>query len=182
MQAAKKNKLMFLLLSFGCVVAMGVCLICDIAINGGMLWSGYPVVSILFGLVALAPLTLGGKRGRWLSLLAFTIAVLPFLWLLERLAPVGGWFREIAAPAAVIFLAATWIMALVIKFVKISRWYVAAIAVFLYGVIGGTAVRFYVSGFLGQNLFSLDNLINFFACTALAVLLVIMGASRKGRE
>jgi hypothetical protein len=182
MQAAKKNKLAFLILSLGCVVAMGVCLICDLAINGRMAWAGYPVASVMFGWVALAPLALGGKRGLWLSLLTLTLSLLPFLWLLERLTPVGGWFRQLAAPCAVIFLAATWVMALLIRFAKIGKWYLMAIAVSLYGVFGGTAVRFYVSGFLGRGLFSLDNLVNFFGCTALAVLCVIMGVRGRQKE
>jgi hypothetical protein len=182
MRLAKKNKLMFLLLSFGCIVAIGVCVICDIALNKKLVWSWYPLFSVAFGWVVLAPLTLGGKRGLWFSLLTLTISVLPFLWLLERVTPVSGWFDEIAAPSAVITLAATWLMALIVRFIKMSGWYLAAVAVFLYGVIAGTAVRFYVSGFLGQNLFSLENITNFFACTALAVLLVVVGVKRRSKD
>ena len=182
MSTAKKGRLALLLMSLGCVVAIGVCLIVDFAVNGEMVWSWYPLISVLFAWVVFAPLTVGVKLGRWLSLAAASLAVLPFLYFLERLTPAKGWFEGIAVPCAVMTIIATWLMVLLARFSKISKWFLAAISVFIYGVVVATAVRVFVSNYLGESIFSLDNFINFFACTAAAIILVIIGINRQSKD
>lgn len=130
------GKLIFQIFSLLCFIAIGVCLICDFAINKAIVWSGYPICAILFAWAIALPLLLAKRNKILSSLIAMTITTLPFLYLLDRLAPIKSWFLSLGAPIAIISIAAVWIMFFIMKVCKINWWYIAAIAAFLFGEIG----------------------------------------------
>jgi len=175
----KYGKLLFQIFSLLCFVAIGVCFICDFAINKMMVWSGYPIISILFAFAAMSPLFLTKRNKILFSLVIMTITTIPFLYLLERLTPIKHWFLNLGVPIAIISIVAVWILFFIIKFLKINKWYLWAIAIFLFGVVVSTTVKYFVSSFLKTNFYSLDNFISFLSCIAATILLVIIGHSKQ---
>lgn len=74
------------------LIAIIVCLICDVTINNMFTWSLLAVVSILFTWGVLFPTLKLGKKGVVWSLLVFTILLLPYLYILEKLLLVSNLF------------------------------------------------------------------------------------------
>lgn len=74
------------------LIAIIVCLICDVAIHNMFTWSLLAVASILFVWSILFPIMKLGRNGISWSLLVFTILLLPFLYILEKLVLVPNLF------------------------------------------------------------------------------------------
>ncbi len=179
MTTSKQHKLAFLLFSLACLIAIGVCLICDFAINKSVVWSGYPLAGVLFGWLVIFPAILAGRHRLLFYLASLTVTVFPFLFVLESFTHVKGWFIGLAAPIAVIAVISCWIMFFVYKLFKVNKWFLSAVAMFLFGIVVATSADYYVSRFLNKSIFSLDNIISFFSCAAITILLVIIGISKQ---
>lgn len=72
-------------------IAVGVCLICDLATTGGLGWSLYPAASCLLAGCVTLPLIRRGAKGIRAALLRLTLLIGPFLaatdWVLARSDP-----------------------------------------------------------------------------------------------
>jgi hypothetical protein len=178
MSNGKAGKIGFLLFTLACIIGIGTCLIVDFALNRAVTWSWYPLLSVPFGWIVLSPAMLSRKHKLVLSMLTFSVAVLPYLYYLAKLTPGEDWFPGLGLPIAVPFVAALWIMAVIMRF-KFSGWFKAAIAMFLFGVLADACAEYFVSQFTGASLFTLDNIISFFSSCAATVLLVIIGVGRR---
>lgn len=75
------------------LTAVGVCLICDFAVNGGAGWSLYPAASCLFAGSLTLPLIRRGTKGIRSALCRLTLLIGPYLALLDLLLARSG-FRE----------------------------------------------------------------------------------------
>jgi len=140
----KDRKLLFMVFTFSCFLAAGVCLIVNYAIDQGITWAAYPLSSVLFGWLVCSPLLLK-KYGLILSLSAVTLFVLPFLWFLEKLTPADGWFIPLGIPCAIIGAVTVWLIYLVLRFLRISWWYKTAISLFIIGVITDPVINYHVA-------------------------------------
>lgn len=73
------------------LIAVGVCLICDLAISGGLSWSLYPAAACLFAGCVTMPLIRRGAKGVRPALCRLTLLIGPFLaaidWQLARSDP-----------------------------------------------------------------------------------------------
>ena len=145
----KYGRLLFSVVTVLFIIAIGVCLIVDFAINRRIVWAGMPIISIIFAWIVVLPLFLAKRHKLIFSLMAATIVTIPFLFLLERLVPIKNWFYSIGLNVALISIVSIWITFVVFKYVKISIWFKSAITVFLFGVIVSTATNYYVNVYLG---------------------------------
>lgn len=67
------------------LLAMLVCVICDMAVTGTLTWSLYPVSSIVFAWLVLVPLVKMGAGGLCPSLISLSIFIFPFLFVLGEI-------------------------------------------------------------------------------------------------
>lgn len=109
-----KNKIISALYSAALLLGIGVCLICDIAITGSFTWSPIPISSIVLAWVISFPSILWGKRGMFASLLAISVFVFPYLFLLSRLVNIWEVFSVGSAVAAA-SIAFLWVIAAILK-------------------------------------------------------------------
>lgn len=174
----KKCKLAFQIMSGVFLIAIVVCLIVDFAVNRKATWSGYPIFSILLAWGIISPLLMAKKHKALISIGFTSIAIFPFLLLLELLTPANNWFLALGVPIAALAVVAVWITYFVIKFLKINTWYLSAIFVAVYGLGVSNGIRLFTSRFLGDGFVSLDGIINTIACVAIAVLCVLVGYSK----
>lgn len=177
-----KCKLAFKVLSLFCLIAIAVCCICNVVISKGFTWAWYPLLAIPFAWAVASPPLLAKKYRIAAALAALTVLITPFLYLLERLTPVNGWFSVLGAPVAVIGIIAVWITYFLVRFVKINRWYLSAALVFLYGVVVSSVANYLADAFLGNNFLSLHNIVNILSCTAITALLCILGRYKNMNE
>lgn len=62
-----------------------ICAICNLAVSGGLTWSLIPISAILYAWIVFAPVIRFGKKGITATMIAATIATVPFLYVLDRL-------------------------------------------------------------------------------------------------
>lgn len=105
----KKNALISTLYTIAMVIGIVVCCICDIAISGSMTWSLIVLSSILVTWIASFPIILLGKKGVLVTMIAITIFIIPFMYILSILLKVNEVFR-IGAVMSIISLVFLWVI------------------------------------------------------------------------
>lgn len=78
-----KNKIYFSIFTATCLIAVIVCVICDLAISKALTWSLIPVSSIIFAWLILLPSMILKKKVVITTLLFLTIFIIPFLYVLS---------------------------------------------------------------------------------------------------
>ena len=175
----KDRKLLFMIFTIACFIAVGVCYIVDNAINKQVTWSAYPLLSILFGWLSISPVFIK-KHGIISSLCASTLLVIPYIYFIEKITPVNNWFIPLGLPSAITGIITIWVIYLLFRFLKISIWYKEAISILLAGVIASPIINYYVDAFLNEKTSSLNLFINIFSCAVTSAVLGIIGYI-KGR-
>lgn len=104
-----KNVLLSILYTIAMVIGIVVCYICDIAVSGSMTWSLIVLSSILVTWIASFPIILLGKKGVFVTMIAITIFVIPFMYILSILLKVNEVFR-IGAVISIISLVFLWVI------------------------------------------------------------------------
>lgn len=108
-----------------------VCAVCDVAITGRFTWSLYPICSIVFGWAVLFPVIRFGVRGVKGSLAALTVLLIPFLYVIGRLAGEVGLMMAIGVPAAGISLVYLWGIAVAFKVLRHRRALAGAVCLLM---------------------------------------------------
>ena len=175
---SKNQKIMLGTFSITCVVAIFACLIVNFAIDRAITWALYPLLSVPFGWLLLAPMT-AKKHGVLLSLCSMTVIAVPYLFLLEKITPMHGWFAPIGIPSAIIGAGAIWLLFLLFRFVKINSWYKSAITVFIIGVLANPAISYFVDMYLESKVQILQTVLETAACLIVTVALFVIGARRN---
>jgi transcriptional regulator with XRE-family HTH domain len=83
--------------------------ICGLAIPGSFNWSLIAISSIVFAWLVLFPLTKLGKRGVMGSLIALSVSIIPFLWILSLLISDASMLLPIGIPIAIIGTVYLWV-------------------------------------------------------------------------
>ena len=91
------------------IIGIMVCCICDIAISGTLTWSLIVLSSILVTWITSFPVILLGKRGVLVAMIAISIIIVPFMYILSILIKVNEVF-SIGAIMSIISLAFLWII------------------------------------------------------------------------
>lgn len=118
---AKRNVLLFIVLSITFLVGMAVCAICDFAITGTLTWSLIPISSIIFTWLAASPVRMLGKKGIVGSLLSISILTIPYLYVLSNIVNVKSVF-SIGWIMAVISIIYLWIIFVVFHKLNTRKW------------------------------------------------------------
>ncbi len=88
----RKNVLFAIIYSVVLFLGILVCSICDVAITGELTWSSITLSSIIFTYVISFPIVILGKKGITGSLIALSIFLIPYLYLLGILINVSAVF------------------------------------------------------------------------------------------
>lgn len=104
-----RNTIISVIYTIMMVISILVCCICDIAISGTLTWSLITLSSILVAWMASFPVILLGKRGILVAMIAISILILPFMYILSALIKVKEVFT-MGSIMSVIALAFLWII------------------------------------------------------------------------
>lgn len=173
MSERKGAKIAFLGVSAACLVGLLACIICDLAINRSLTWSLYVVYSVPFFWLVTLPLIWARRHKIALMLAVFTAGTLPYLYLLDAITPITGWFFPFGLPVAASSLLALWICYAVFRFLPINTFYKSAISLVLIGIgvnliVDNTLAAFRVTPLLWWEM-ALDLVIIVAATVALCV-------------
>lgn len=95
---------LFVVHSCVCLIAALACSIVNLAVSGTLDWALYPLLSIAYWFAFATAFLLGGHYCVRNGAVVLSVLLLPFLFLLERITPVRGWFYPVAVPACAISL------------------------------------------------------------------------------
>lgn len=104
-----KNTLISTIYTIAMGIGILVCCICDIAISGTLTWSLIVLSSVLVTWIASFPVILLGKRGVLVVMIAISIIIVPFMYILSILIKVNEVF-SIGAVMSIISLVFLWII------------------------------------------------------------------------
>lgn len=88
-----KNTIISIIYTITMVIGILVCCICDVAISGTLTWSLITLSSILITWIASFPVILLGKKGVLVAMVAISILILPFMYILSILIKVDEVFN-----------------------------------------------------------------------------------------
>lgn len=172
----KVSKVLFVVFSVLCIVGVMAAVIADLAINKGMSWSLYVIAAVPFGWIILSPVMLAKKGKTLWFIFMLTVAIFPFMYVLDKLTPVKGWFTVLAVPVGAAVILAVWLSFLVVKFLKIRKWYLSAFLLFVWGVAANFTIQYFVRDFVDHNFFTFDMIMNIAANMGCVILLIVLGS------
>ncbi|MBO4458724.1 MAG: helix-turn-helix transcriptional regulator [Butyrivibrio sp.] len=173
-----KNVVISIVYTVTMAIAIMVCFICDISISGTLSWSLITLSSILVTWVVSFPITLLGKRGIFVAMIAFSILVIPFLYVLSVLIKVKEVFG-IGVPMAVVSIIFLWMTYFLYRKFK-ERKLLATGIVFLILIPVSFLLDIILAKILGTAAFNVVDIMSVFSLLIIAFAF-IMGDYAKNK-
>lgn len=172
-----KNAVISTIYTIAMVIGIVVCCICDIAISGTLTWSLIVLSSVLVAWVASFPVILLGKKGVLVTMIAISILIVPFMYILSILIKVDGIFR-IGAVMSMISLVFLWIIYILYDRLK-ERKLLATGITFLFAVPFTFLVNITLSKMIGEPVIDIWDILSVFILFTIAVAFMIGDYARK---
>ena len=93
------------------------CAVINTVVSGKLTWAPFPIVSMAFAWLVFFPVLKAGKKGLFGALLALSVFILPFLYVLSRLLKSNGNILAAGAPSAALSGVFLWSV-----FALVKRW------------------------------------------------------------
>lgn len=173
-----KNVIISILFSVTLLIGIMVCLICNIAISGNLTWSLIPVSSIVFAWVITFPSIILGKRGIMVSLISFSVFIIPYLFLLSSLIKAKEIFSVgvVVAIASIIFL---WIIAAIFNRIGKTRKLIALGIVLLLAIPFMFIINIMLSKMIAEPILDIWDMLSIFILLILAFVSFICDYAKK---
>lgn len=113
------------------LIGIIVCGICNLAISGTFTWSLYPISAIVFAWFVFVPVIRYGAKGMWGTLIALTVLMIPFLYVLAALVKGDNLIRPIGVRVTVVSLIFLWSVFVIFKVLHKKKLLAAAITCLL---------------------------------------------------
>lgn len=122
-----------LTLIFSILMLLGivVCSVCDVAISGMLTWSRYPISSIIFAWLIFAPLIKYGNKGALISLAAYSILIIPFLFVISKILGGSDLIMSIGIRISLLSMIYLWCVYLIFKRLKARKMIAVAFSLLL---------------------------------------------------
>jgi transcriptional regulator with XRE-family HTH domain len=171
-----------ILITGSCMLAIIICIICDIAISGALTWSLYPTAAIIFGWLIIIPMLQLKKNNFRMSLISASVFIIPFLFVIDKImGSTEELILPIGMPVSLTVMAYIWTVYFMISNRKISKWNIAAISVLL--TIPVSLIINSITNILtNQPMISIWNILSFAITGALSVKLFSIAKKRNTRD
>lgn len=173
-----KNVIISILFSVTLLIGIMVCLICNIAISGNLTWSLIPVSSIVFAWGISFPSIILGKRGIIVSLISFSVFIVPYLFLLGSLIKVKEVF-SVGAAAAVTSIVFLWIIVAVFNRIGKEKKFVAFGITFLLAIPFVIIVNIILSKMMEEPVLDVWDILSIFIMLILAFVFFMCDYAKK---
>lgn len=175
-----KNAIISTIYTIAMVIGILVCCICDIAISGTFTWSLIVLSSVLVAWIASFPIILLGKKGVLVAMIAISILIVPFMYILSILINVNEIFR-IGAIMSIISLVFLWIIYIMYRRLK-ERKLLATGITFLFAIPFTCLINSTLSKMIGEPVIDIWDILSVFILFILAVAFIIGDYARKKRK
>lgn len=172
-----KNTLISTIYTIAMGIGILVCCICDVAISGTLTWSLIVLSSVLVTWIASFPVILLGKRGMLVAMIAISIIIVPFMYILSILIKVNEVF-SIGAVMSIISLVFLWIIYITYHRLK-GRKVLATGITLLLAIPFTILINSTLSKMIGEPVIDIWDILSVFILFILAVAFIIGDYARK---
>ena len=172
-----KNTLISTIYTISMGIGILVCCICDIAISGTLTWSLIVLSSVLVTWIASFPVILLGKRGVLVAMIAISIIIVPFMYILSILIKVNEVF-SIGAVMSIISLVFLWIIYISYHRLKGRKLLTTGITLLL-AIPFTILINSTLSKMIGEPVIDIWDILSVFILFILAVAFIIGDYARK---
>lgn len=164
-----------LALSITIILLLGivVCSVCDLAITGNFTWSLYPISSIVFAWFIIIPPIKFGAKGLAYALTAFSVLIIPFLYLLSVIVNWENLIMPIGVRMSVVSIAYLWIVYLIFRWLKTRKIMALAFSLLLLIPLC-LVINLSLSLFISEPLIDLWDIISFGIIFVISTVLFIV--------
>ena len=174
-----KNAMISTIYTSTMIIGIMVCCICDIAISGTLTWSLIVLSSILVTWIATFPVILLGKKGVLMAMIAISIIIIPFMYILSILIKVNEVF-SVGAIMSIISLVFLWITYVLYYRLKERKFLATGIA-FLLAIPFIFLINGTLSKMIGEPVIDIWDILSIFVLLIIAFAFIIGDhARRKG--
>ncbi len=166
-----------IILSSVSLLGIIVCTICNFAITGYLTWALFPISSILFAWVITIPMLISSSRGPLISLTLFSLLIIPFLFILERIIGVNGLIMPIGIRVSVVGIIYLWIIYLLFAKTRLQAYISAAVSVII-ALPAGIWINYTISKLIGEPLTDIWDILTYFILISISVLTLVIGYAR----
>jgi transcriptional regulator with XRE-family HTH domain len=172
-----KNTIILTIYTITMVIGILVCCICDIAISGTLTWSLIVLSSVLVTWIASFPFILLGKKGVLVALIAVSILIIPFMYILSILIKVNEVFR-IGAIMSIIAIVFLWIIYILYYRLR-ERKLLATGITFLFAIPFILLTNSILSKMIGEPVIDIWDILSVFILLIIAFAFIIGDYARK---
>lgn len=162
-----------LILSAVSLIAIITCMICNYAIERTLSWALFPISSIIFTLLFVMPMILWGKKRVSLSLIMFSVSIIPFLFVLEKIIGRAGLIMPIGARVSIIAVIYLWIIFFLFKS-KLYK-YVSTVLTLMLSIPIELWINSVVSKFTDQPAFDIWNILAYSIIAVISIIIFVIG-------
>ncbi len=177
-----KDRSIFILTIFLLIISL-VCLVINYSIDRAITWALYPIGGLIVAWATITPI-LGLKKYKIPGMLiGLSCTLIPYLFLIQQLVSVKGWFIPLALPISILSLIALAISLYALAHKKINKFYAVALTVLLFGVLINIGVAILVYRFLEEDIvFDIYRISTISVAVILALILMIIGYYKAMRD
>jgi transcriptional regulator with XRE-family HTH domain len=179
--ARTARRICTLAFSVALFIGAAVCMICDLAITGRLTWSPIPVEAMVFSWMVFFPVVCFGGRGVWASLLALSVLIVPYLYVLDRLLEPGDLLLLVGVPMSAVGVAYFWIVFVLFRVLRSKKRIAAAVALLL-AIPISLLINFILSGILNEPILDVWDMLSFCIVAALAAALVAVEIAARRKK
>ncbi|MFV0363034.1 MAG: DUF6320 domain-containing protein [Suipraeoptans sp.] len=160
-----------------CVIGILTCIICNLAIQGGLTWSLYPIAATLYAWLIAIPLFQFPRKGLAVTLCLATLLTVPFLYVLGVLSGYQEAMIYIGTRATAIGMAYLWIAYLIFSKMK-NKLAAGGISIILAAPVAG-AINHVVDTFTGIPRMDVWNYLSMAILVLAGSLFIVVGSWKK---
>ena len=163
-------------------IGIVVCAICDIAVSGSFTWSWFPISSIIFAWLVFFPVIRFDKKGIVLTLIALSVLIVPFLYVLSILIKHNDLILPIGIRMSVIAVLFIWVIFTLFNIFKSRK--LLAVSISLLGAIPvQLLINFCLFGIIDEPPVDVWDILSISILAILAIMFFIFDyMSRKNKE
>lgn len=170
--------IVFTLLLFVGIIS---CAIPDIVITGTFTWSLYPISSIVFTWLVFFPVIKWGKKGIFYTILALSVLIIPFLYVLDTLIKTSELLMPIGIRMSVIFIVFLWSIFILFTIFK-DRWLLATSITMFLAIPVCILINFSLSKLIMEPIFDVWDILSISLIGIMSIVLFSIDfQKRKGK-
>lgn len=157
-----KNIRLLFTAAFSSISLLGiiVCAICNLAISKNLTWALFPISSIIFAWTIITPAIIWGRKGILISLLLFSVLIIPFLFVLEQIIGIKDLILSMGTRISAVSLIYLWEI-FFLFYIKRLRVYGAASFAVLSGIPFSFGIQSIVSKFTKEPLVDIWDVLSY---------------------